>query len=165
MLLHPIDLAIIVVYLVGCVVAGVWMRRYVRDVEDFAVAGREMDLNLGDRLAGGDRGGHRHRDVHGPERLRARFCRGDARRAGLLAMLLVGITGFVIVPLRNAGVMTIPELFEKRFGKRVRWLAGLVVDPRRAAQHGDLPPPGRRVPDARDRAGSRSRRSRSLGPC
>jgi Na+/proline symporter len=44
-----------------------------------------------------------------------------------VAMLLVGITGFVIVPMRNAGVMTIPELFEKRFGKRVRWLAGLVV--------------------------------------
>ena len=42
-------------------------------------------------------------------------------------MLVVGLTGFVIVPLRNAGVITIPELFEKRFGKRVRWLAGLVV--------------------------------------
>ena len=44
-----------------------------------------------------------------------------------LAMLLVGATGFVIKPLRNAGVITIPELFEKRFGRRVRWLAGLVI--------------------------------------
>lgn len=44
-----------------------------------------------------------------------------------LAMYFVGRTGFVIAPLRRAGVITIPELFEKRFGKRVRWLAGLFV--------------------------------------
>jgi len=33
----------------------------------------------------------------------------------------------VIEPLRTAGVMTIPELFEKRFSTKVRWLAGLFV--------------------------------------
>ena len=27
--------------------AGIWMRRYVRGVEDFAVAGREMNVNTG----------------------------------------------------------------------------------------------------------------------
>jgi len=37
------------------------------------------------------------------------------------------MSGFVIKPLRDADVITIPELLEKRFGKRVRWLAGLVV--------------------------------------
>src|SRR5947207_6568711 len=44
-----------------------------------------------------------------------------------LAMYIVGRTGFIIQPLRAAGVMTIPELFERRFGKGVRWLAGLFV--------------------------------------
>jgi SSS family solute:Na+ symporter len=44
-----------------------------------------------------------------------------------VAFLFVGMTGFVIKPLRDAGVMTIPELFEKRFGGRVRWLAGVFV--------------------------------------
>jgi SSS family solute:Na+ symporter len=43
------------------------------------------------------------------------------------AIWIVGRTGFVIGPLRTAGVMTIPELFEKRFSTRVRWLAGLFV--------------------------------------
>ena len=47
MQLELIDWIIIAVYLVGCIVAGVWMKRYVRGVEDFAVAGREMDVNLG----------------------------------------------------------------------------------------------------------------------
>ena len=44
-----------------------------------------------------------------------------------LAMFFVGVTGFCINPLRNAGVMTIPELFEKRFGPRIRWAAGVVI--------------------------------------
>src|SRR5215207_5316548 len=45
--LAVIDWVIIVVYLVGCLAAGSWMRKFVRGVEDFAVAGREMDVNLG----------------------------------------------------------------------------------------------------------------------
>src|SRR5437879_12119115 len=45
--LAVIDWVIIAVYLAGCMAAGIWMRRYVRGVEDFAVAGREMDLSLG----------------------------------------------------------------------------------------------------------------------
>src|SRR5689334_24128879 len=45
--LAAIDWIIIAVYLVGCMAAGIWMRRYVRGVEDFAIAGRSMDLNLG----------------------------------------------------------------------------------------------------------------------
>ena len=42
--LSPIDWLIVVVYLVGCMTAGIWMRRFVRRVEDFTVAGRELVL-------------------------------------------------------------------------------------------------------------------------
>ena len=127
MTLLPMDWGIIVVYLVGCIVAGVWMRRYIRGVEDFAVAGREMDLNLGiASLAATEMG-----LVTVMYTAEMGFTNGPAGATiGVLmaaAMLLVGATGFVIRPLRDAGVITIPELFENRFGKRVRWLAGLVV--------------------------------------
>jgi SSS family solute:Na+ symporter len=44
-----------------------------------------------------------------------------------LAMAAVGLTGFVIKPLRDSGVITIPELLEKRFGQRIRWAAGVVI--------------------------------------
>jgi SSS family solute:Na+ symporter len=40
-----------------------------------------------------------------------------------VAMFVVGWTGFCVKPLRDSGAMTIPELFEKRYGKFVRWLA------------------------------------------
>jgi SSS family solute:Na+ symporter len=42
-------------------------------------------------------------------------------------MAVVGLTGFVIKPLRDSGVMTIPELFEQKFGPRIRWAAGVVI--------------------------------------
>jgi len=123
----PIDWIIIAVYMVGCTVAGLWMQRYVRNVADFAVAGRKMEVNLGvASLAATELG-----IVTVMYTAQAGFQNGlTGALPGILtaaAMLLVGITGFVIVPLRNARVMTIPELFENRFGKRVRWLAGLVI--------------------------------------
>jgi SSS family solute:Na+ symporter len=44
-----------------------------------------------------------------------------------IAMFVIGITGFCIKPLRDSGVITIPELLEKRFGPRIRWAAGVVI--------------------------------------
>jgi len=125
--LAPIDWVIIVVYLTGCMGAGIWMRRYVRGVEDFAVAGRAMDLNLGiASLAATELG-----LVTVMYTAQLGFTNGFAGATiGVLiatAMYVVGRTGFVIGPLRRAGVMTIPELFQKRFGTKVRWLAGLFV--------------------------------------
>ncbi len=116
--LAVIDWIIIVAYLIGCMSAGIWMRRYVRGVEDFAVAGRAVDLNLGiASLAATELG-----LVTVMYTAQLGFTKGFAGAiVGVLmagAMYLVGATGFIIGPLRWAGVMTIPELFERRFGKR-----------------------------------------------
>jgi SSS family solute:Na+ symporter len=125
--LSPIDWIIIAAYLAGCVAAGLWMRRYVNDTEDFTVAGREMDVNLGiASLAATEMG-----------LVTIMYCAQLGYEKGLagatigllwaLCLWVVGLSGFVIGPLRAAGVVTIPELFEKRFGKRVRMLAGGVI--------------------------------------
>src|SRR5258708_6525523 len=119
-----IDWLIIAAYLVGCVAAGLWMRRYVRGVEDFAVAGRAMDLNLGiASLAATELG-----LVTVMYTAQLGYTKGFAGATiGVLmaaAMYFVGRTGFVIGPLRRAAVMTIPELFHRRFCTKVRWLAG-----------------------------------------
>src|SRR5438128_9322206 len=108
-----IDWLIIAVYLIGCMAAGIWMRRFVRGVEDFAVAGREMDLNLGiASLAATELG-----LVTIMYTAQLGFVKGFAGAViGFImagAMYLVGKTGFVIEPLRTAGVITVPELFEK----------------------------------------------------
>lgn len=127
MTLHLIDWIIISVYVVGCLSAGLWMRRFIRGVDDFTVAGREVHVNLGiASLAATELG-----LVTVMYTAQLGYEKGFAGAIiGVImavAFLVVGATGFVIEPLRNAGVMTIPELFEKRFSKRVRWLAGVFV--------------------------------------
>ena len=122
-----IDWIIIATYLTGCMAAGIWMRRFVHGVEDFAVAGRALDLNLGiASLAATELG-----LVTVMYTAQLGFTKGLAGATiGVLmaaAIYFVGRTGFVIGPLRRSGVMTIPELFQKRFGVKVRWLAGLFV--------------------------------------
>jgi len=127
MTLTPLDWIIVLVYLAGCLAAGLWVRRYVRGVEEFAVAGREMDVNLGiASLAATELGlvTIMYTAQLGYEKGLAGAAIGVIMCA---AIWLVGRTGFVIEPLRNAGVLTIPQLFEKRFGLRVRWLAGLFI--------------------------------------
>jgi len=122
-----LDGGIIAIYLLITMVAGVAIRRYVRRVEDFIVAGREMNVYLGiASLAATEFG-----IVTCMYAAQNGYDKGFAGAIpGLLtfaAMFLVGYTGFCIKPLRDSGVMTIPELFEKRFGPRVRWAAGVVI--------------------------------------
>src|SRR5215207_10459861 len=104
--LAVIDWVIIVVYLVACMGAGIWMRRFVRGVEDFAVAGREMDVNLGiASLAATELGlvTIMYAAQLGYEK---GFAGATIGVLMALAIFIVGRTGFVIEPLRTAGVMT-----------------------------------------------------------
>ena len=103
MTLSPIDWLIIVAYLAGCLVAGLAMRRYVRGVEDFTVAGREMNVNLGiASLAATEMG-----LVTIMYTAQLGFEKGLAgAMIGVLMALafwIIGKTGFIIHPLREAG--------------------------------------------------------------
>jgi SSS family solute:Na+ symporter len=122
-----LDGSIVGLYLVATMVAGIMVRKYVGKVEHFLIAGREMDVYLGiASLAATEFG-----IVTCVYTAQNGYDKGFAGATpGILmaaAMLLVGLTGFCVKPLRDAGVMTIPELFEKRFGTRIRWLAGVVI--------------------------------------
>src|SRR3989304_6302622 len=122
-----IDGSIVGLYLLATMAAGIYVRKYVGKVEHFLVAGREMNVFLGiASLAATEFGivtcmysaqlGY----DYGFAGARPGFCQG-------VAMLLIGVTGFCIKPLRDSGVITIPELLERRFGPRVRWAAGGVI--------------------------------------
>ncbi len=122
-----VDGGIVGVYLLVTIVAGVMVRKYVGRVETFLVGGREMNVYLGiASLASTEFG-----IVTCMYTAQNGFDNGFAGATpGILfglAYVLVGWTGFCITPLRRSGVMTLPELFEQRFGSRVRWLSGLVI--------------------------------------
>lgn len=121
------DGSIVGVYLLVTMAAGIAMRRYVGRLEDYLVAGREMDLHLGiASLAATEFG-----IITCMYTAQAGYTQGfSGAMPGIcqaLAMALIGLTGFCIKPLRQAGAMTLPEMFEHRFGKKVRTLSGVVI--------------------------------------
>jgi solute:Na+ symporter, SSS family len=125
--LTSLDGCIVGLYLLATMAAGVMLRKYVGKVEDFLVAGREMNVYLGiASLAATEFG-----IVSCMYTAQNGFEKGFAGAVpGILtfaAMFVVGYTGFCIKPLRDSGVITIPELFERKYGPRVRWAAGVVI--------------------------------------
>ncbi len=123
----PLDWIIVIIYLIATVVAGLWMRRYLGNVGDYIVAGRAMDTYLGvASLAATELG-----IVTVMYTAELGYKNGFAGMVpGILfclAAFFLGITGFIIEPLREAGVMTIPELFQTRYSMKVRWLAGVFI--------------------------------------
>jgi SSS family solute:Na+ symporter len=122
-----IDGSIIGVYLLGTMIAGVMVRRYVGKVEDFLVAGREMNVYLGIASLAATEFGIVTCMYTAQNGYDKGFAGAVPGILMALAMLLVGLTGFCIKPLRESGVMTIPELFQERFGSRIRWLGGVVI--------------------------------------
>jgi len=122
-----LDWSIVAVYVAACAALGIMVKRSVRHVADFAVAGRSVGINMG--VAGMTCCGTGMVAMMYTAEMGFRYGFAGAVPGVIsgLASLLVGTTGFMVGPLRRAKVITVPEMLEKRFGKRVRWLAGLVV--------------------------------------
>lgn len=122
-----LDGSIIGLYLLVTMAAGVAMRRYVGRVEDFLVAGREMDVYLGIASLAATEFGIVTCMYAAQNGYQFGFAGATPGILMAIAMLVVGLTGFCINPLRDSGVITIPELIEKRFGPRIRWASGVVI--------------------------------------
>ncbi len=122
-----LDGSIVGVYLLATMIAGLMVRKYVGKVEHFLVAGREMDVYLGIASLAATEFGIVTCMYTAQNGYEKGFAGATPGILNALAMLVVGLTGFVIKPLRDSGVMTIPELLEKQFGPRVRWAAGVVI--------------------------------------
>ncbi len=122
-----IDGSIVGVYLLATMIAGIAVRKYVGKVEHFLVAGREMNLYLGIASLAATEFGIVTCMYTAQLGYEAGFAGATPGILYAAAMLFVGLTGFCIKPLRDAGVITIPELFQNRYGSRVRWLSGVVI--------------------------------------
>ncbi len=122
-----LDGSIVGVYLLATMAAGVMVRKYVGKVEHFLVAGREMDVYLGIASLAATEFGIVTCMYTAQNGYEKGFAGATPGILTAIAMAVVGLTGFVIKPLRDSGVMTIPELFEKKFGPRIRWAAGVVI--------------------------------------
>src|ERR1044072_2207479 len=122
-----LDGSIVGVYLLVTMIAGLMVRKYVGKGETFLVAGREMDVYLGIASLAATEFGIVTCMYTAQNGYEKGFAGATPGILMALAMAGVGLTGFVIKPLRDSGVITIPELLQQRFGQRIRWAAGVVI--------------------------------------
>ena len=122
-----LDLAIAALSLVATLWIGLRVKRYIGTIEDYLVAGRGMGLYVGAASLLSTEVGiitYMYQAQFG-------FVAGfSAFVTGLITLavcLFVGRTGFVITRLREMQILTVPEYFEKRYGRGVRVLAGVLM--------------------------------------
>lgn len=121
-----VDWAIIIVFLVASTVAGLWAMRYIKDMDDYVVAGRSVRTYLGVASMIAAELGLVTVMYSAQKGFVAGFSAFAIAALAAIAGLIVGLTGFIVVPLRNMGVMTIPEYYERRFSPGVR-VTGAVI--------------------------------------
>ena len=122
-----IDWCIVAGYLIIIVAIGVYIKRYISNVTDFIVAGRGLKTFLGTATMVGTELGLVTVIYSAQKGFTGGFAAFHIALASAIVALIIGLTGFIVVPLRRMKVMTIPEFYERRFGRGVRILGGVAV--------------------------------------
>jgi solute:Na+ symporter, SSS family len=122
-----LDGAIALASLLATLWVGLRVKRYIGTIEGYLVASRGMGLYVGAASLLSTEVGiitYMYQAQFG-------FVAGfSAFVVGLITLavcLLVGRTGFVITRLREMQILTVPEYFERRYGRGVRVLAGVLM--------------------------------------
>lgn len=121
------DWIIVAVYLLGTVVIGIYANRFVGDMADYIVAGRSLKSFASIATMLGSEIGLVTVMYTSQKGFTGGFAALHIGVVAGLACLLVGLTGFIVVPLRKTAVMTIPEYYSLRFSRGVRILGGVLL--------------------------------------
>ncbi len=122
-----LDWLIVAVYMLGTVAIGIYVNRYVRSMADYVVAGRALKSYLAIATMIGTELGLVTVMYAAQKGFTGGFAAFHIAVAAAIVTLIVGLTGFIVVPLRKMGVMTIPEFYDRRFGRGVRVFGGIIL--------------------------------------
>lgn len=122
-----IDWIIVSVYICIPVVIGIAVKRYVRQMSDFIVAGRSLRLFVAIATLTGTELGLVTVMYNAELGFKHGFSAFHVGVIETVCILAIGLTGFIVYKLRQHRVMTIPEFYEKRFGKKVRIVGGIIL--------------------------------------
>ena len=123
----PIDYIIVVIYLMVVFYIGILFRHKTSDFSTFMIADRKVGLSLGVATMLGTELGLITVMYNAQNGVLNHF---SAFHIGLIASivtLFIGMTGIVVVKLRELRVKSIPEYYEYRFGKNVRILGAIIL--------------------------------------
>ena len=122
-----LDWGIVAGYLSVTVVIGIYVNRFIGNMADYVVAGRSLGTFIGVATMTGTELGLVTVMYAAQKGFTGGFAAFHIGLAAGVVSLIVGLTGFIVVPLRRMKVMTIPEFYGKRFGNGVRVYGALLL--------------------------------------
>ena len=122
-----LDWGIVAAYLSISVVIGLLVRKYVRNMADFVTAGRGLGTCLGIATLTGTEMGLVTLMYSAQKGFVGGFAAFHIAVAAGVVTFFVWLTGLIVYRLRKMKVLTIPEFYERRFGRKTRILGGVVL--------------------------------------
>ena len=122
-----IDWVIVALYLSISIVIGWVVKKYIADMSDYVAAGRGVRTALGIATITGTELGLVTVMFKAQKGFVGGFSVFHIAIAVIVAYFFVGATGFIITRLRSMKVLTIPEFYEKRFGRKTRILGAITL--------------------------------------
>ncbi|NIA16047.1 MAG: hypothetical protein GWP08_18445 [Nitrospiraceae bacterium] len=122
-----LDWCIVVAYPLISVVLGIVASRYVADMDDFVVAGRGIRTALGVATLTGTELGLVTVMYSAQKGFTGGFAAFHIGVVAGVVTFFVGMTGFIVAGLRRQEVLTIPEFYGRRYGRKTRILGGFVL--------------------------------------
>lgn len=127
MYLNFFDLGIVAIYIALVFLSGILMKKYVSGIGDYLVADRTMGFNLGLVSMMCTEIGMITYVYYAELGYKAGFSSLIIAVPPMLVYFFLGKTGFIIKPLLEMKIMTIPEFFSRRFSKGVRLYVGILM--------------------------------------
>lgn len=122
-----VDGVIVVAYLLISLAIGLMVKRYAGSMENYIGAGRKIGPWLGVATMTGTELGLVTVMYSAQKGFTGGFAAFHIAVIAGVVTLFVGLTGFIVGPLRRMRVLTIPEFYERRFNKRVRVLGAVLL--------------------------------------
>ncbi|MGB2722781.1 MAG: hypothetical protein WBC54_23795, partial [Rhodococcus sp. (in: high G+C Gram-positive bacteria)] len=97
------------------------------DLTEFFVSGRDLGLAKAVATLGATEIGLITIAYNSQKGFNEGFAAFHIGVAALIGCAIVGLTGFVVAPMRRTGVLTLPEYYGQRYGQDVRVLGAIVM--------------------------------------
>jgi solute:Na+ symporter, SSS family len=125
--LSILDLVFVVAYLLLIFLSGTLVKKYVKGIDNFLVAGRSMGYHLGLLSLMCTEIGMITYVYYAELGFKAGLAALIVAFPPVVAYLILGRTGFIIKPLLEMKISTIPEFFSRKYSNGVRFYIGIIM--------------------------------------
>ncbi|MBP86954.1 MAG: hypothetical protein CMJ64_09585 [Planctomycetaceae bacterium] len=122
-----LDWGIVAAYLAISLVIGLLVKRYATNMTAYIAAGQSVGVWLGVATMTGTELGLVTVMYSAEKGFKGGFAAFHIAVLAGIVTFFVGVTGFIVAPLRELGVLTIPEYYERRYDRKTRVLGGIIL--------------------------------------